>query len=62
MPRAAISTGCVDRELPLEEIGPALVTLVIGRPAVLDSKEDMIREFNKSPDNLRKGILSCRGR
>lgn len=30
MPRAAISTGCVDHVLPLEEIGPALVTLVNG--------------------------------
>jgi predicted nucleotidyltransferase len=28
----------------------------IGHPAVLDSKKDIIRDFNKSPDNLRKGI------
>jgi len=29
MPQAAIATGCVDFVLPLEEIGPALVTLVM---------------------------------
>jgi two-component system, chemotaxis family, protein-glutamate methylesterase/glutaminase len=28
MPHSAIETGCVDRVLPLEEIGPALVRLV----------------------------------
>jgi two-component system chemotaxis response regulator CheB len=33
MPRAAIATGCVDRVLPLGEIGAALVTLVAGRSA-----------------------------
>jgi two-component system chemotaxis response regulator CheB len=27
MPRAAIATGCVDRVLPLDEIGAALVAL-----------------------------------
>jgi two-component system chemotaxis response regulator CheB len=31
MPRAAIETGCVDRVLPLPEIGPALVALARGR-------------------------------
>jgi two-component system chemotaxis response regulator CheB len=28
MPRSAIETGCVDRVLPIEEIGPALLRLV----------------------------------
>ena len=28
MPGSAIATGCVDRVLPLEEIGPALCRLV----------------------------------
>ena len=27
MPRSAIETGCVDRVLPVEEIGPALTRL-----------------------------------
>lgn len=31
MPRSAIETGCVDRVLPLEAIGPALVDLVQSR-------------------------------
>lgn len=31
MPSAAIATGCVDFVLPLDEIGPALVTLVMKR-------------------------------
>ena len=28
MPRSAIETGCVDRVLPVGEIGPALLRLV----------------------------------
>ncbi len=33
MPQSAIATGCVDRVLPLGEIGPALVNMIAGRPA-----------------------------
>lgn len=33
MPGAAIATGCIDFVLPLEEIGPALATLVTRRPS-----------------------------
>jgi chemotaxis response regulator CheB len=29
MPQAARATGCVDITLPLEEIGPAIVNLVM---------------------------------
>jgi chemotaxis response regulator CheB len=29
MPQAARATGCVDVTLPLEEIGPAIVNLVV---------------------------------
>jgi chemotaxis response regulator CheB len=29
MPGAAVQTGCVDFILPLDEIAPALITLVI---------------------------------
>ena len=32
MPRAAITTGCVDAVLPPDEIGPAIVRLIRGRP------------------------------
>jgi two-component system chemotaxis response regulator CheB len=32
MPQAARATGCVDITLPLEEIGPALVNLVVPAP------------------------------
>jgi chemotaxis response regulator CheB len=27
MPRASVRTGCVDRVLPLDQIGPAIVEL-----------------------------------
>ena len=32
MPQAARATGCVDLTLPLEEIGPAIVSLVTPDP------------------------------
>jgi len=32
MPNAAVRTGCADFVLPIDEIGPALVELVVGRP------------------------------
>ena len=32
MPLSAVSTGCVDRVLPLAEMGPALISLCSGEP------------------------------
>lgn len=43
MPGAAIATGCVDFTLPLEEIAPALISLILEGSEPLDA--DREREF-----------------
>ena len=51
MPGAAIARGAVDFVLPLDEIAPALVTLVDGRPSMSENQD---REFDALLEYLQR--------